>query len=94
MEQQSKLYQPGYPFEYYFEDQNFSKLWSSDQKLAVILELFTGIALGIACIGLFGLSVFAAERRIKEIGIRKILGASVSQVTILSFKRFYCFLLQ
>ncbi len=88
LEQQWKLYQPGYPFEYYFEDQNFSKLWSSDQKLAVILELFTGIALGIACIGLFGLSVFAAERRIKEIGIRKVLGASVSQVTILLSKDF------
>ncbi len=88
LKQQWNLYQPGYPFEYYFEDQNFSKLWSSDQKLAVILELFTGIALGIACIGLFGLSVFAAERRIKEIGIRKVLGASVSQVTILLSKDF------
>ena len=88
LEQQWKAYEPDYPFEYYFEDQNFSKLWSSDQKLAVILELFTGIALGIACIGLFGLSVFAAERRIKEIGIRKVLGASVSQVTILLSKDF------
>ncbi len=88
LEQQWKAYEPDYPFEYYFEDQNFSKLWSSDQKLAVILELFTGIALGIACIGLFGLSVFAAERRIKEIGIRKVLGASVSRITVLLSKDF------
>ena len=88
LRQQWKSFQPDYPFEYYFEDQNFSKLWSSEQKLTVILEVFTGIAMGIACIGLFGLSVFAAERRIKEIGIRKVLGASVSNVAILLAKDF------
>ncbi|MEP7231223.1 MAG: ABC transporter permease [Ginsengibacter sp.] len=88
LQKQWKTFQPDYPFEYYFEDQNFSKLWSSDQKLTVILEVFTGIAMGIACIGLFGLSVFAAERRIKEIGIRKVLGASVSHVAILLSKDF------
>jgi len=88
VQQKWKLYQPDYPFEYYFEDQNFSRLWASDQKLDIILKIFMGITLGIACIGLFGLSVFAAERRIKEIGIRKVLGASVSNITILLSKDF------
>ena len=88
LQQQWRSFQPDYPFEYYFEDQNFSKLWSSDQKLIVILEVFTCIAVGIACMGLFGLSVFAVERRIKEIGVRKVLGASVPDITLLLSKDF------
>ncbi len=76
LEQQWKSFQPKYNFEYFFVDQNFARLWTSDKKLSVILSAFTIIALGIACIGLFGLSIFAIERRVKEIGIRKVMGAS------------------
>lgn len=88
LEGQWKSFQPKYSFEYFFVDQNFSRLWTSDGKLSVILSIFTVIALGIACIGLFGLSIFAIERRTKEIGIRKVMGASFIQIINLLSKEY------
>lgn len=88
LEKTWKVYQPHYPFEYYFEDQNFATLWASDKKLATILSVFTAVAIGIACIGLFGLSVFATERRTKEIGIRKVLGAPAGRIVLLLAKEY------
>jgi putative ABC transport system permease protein len=76
---------PGIPFVYSFMDKDFQKNYEKDQRISGMVGYFTLIAILIACLGLFGLSAFAAEQRIKEIGIRKVLGASVvSIVTLLS----------
>lgn len=72
---------PGIPFEYAFLDQEVAKLYNTEQIFSRIIGLFTLIALLISCLGLFGLSVFAAEQRTKEIGIRKVLGASMGSLT-------------
>ncbi len=72
---------PGEPFEYSFLDQDFQKNYKADRQMAALVGSFTGIAILISCLGLFGLAAFAAERRTKEIGIRKVLGASVSNIT-------------
>jgi putative ABC transport system permease protein len=76
---------PGEPFNYSFLDQDFQKVYRSEQKLSRIFVLFSVLAIVIACLGLFALTSFTAEQRTKEIGIRKVLGASVTQViTLLS----------
>jgi putative ABC transport system permease protein len=66
--------------EFHFLDQNFAKQYQSEQKQGSILFIFTILAIGIACLGLFGLVTFTAEQRVKEIGIRKVLGASVTSI--------------
>ena len=74
------LYQqfnPGYPLNYKFLNQEYQQLYDAEQKVSVISRYFAGLAILISCLGLFGLATYTAERRIKEIGIRKILGASV-----------------
>lgn len=71
--------------EFHFLDQNFANQYQSEQKQGNILLIFTVLAISIACLGLFGLVTFTAEQRVKEIGIRKVLGASVTSiVTLLS----------
>ena len=79
---------PGLPYEHSFLDQDFAKLYESEQTLTHIIGAFTLIAILISCLGLFGLSVFTAEQRTKEIGIRKVLGASVAGLTGLLAKDF------
>lgn len=74
---------PNDPFEYTFLDEEFQKNYAADNKLASIVRYFTFIAIIISCLGLFGLAAFSAEQRAKEIGIRKVLGASVSVVVSL-----------
>jgi putative ABC transport system permease protein len=76
------------PLEYHFLDTNFSKQYSAEEKQGRIALLFTMLAIVISCLGLFGLAAFSTEQRTKEIGIRKVLGASVAQVTILLSKDF------
>lgn len=77
---------PDFPFEFSFLDDNINNLYKTEQSLSRIITVFTFIAIFISCLGLFGLSVFAAEQRRKEIGIRKVLGAStLGIVRILSF---------
>ncbi len=71
---------PNSPFDYYFLDDAFNRLFQTEQRLANVLNVFTAAGILIACLGLFGLVAFAAERRTKEIGIRKVLGASVSSL--------------
>jgi putative ABC transport system permease protein len=71
------------PFEYRFLDDDFNKLYSSEIRLGKVMNLFSGIAVALACLGLFGLSAYAAQRRIKEIGIRKVLGASTGHIVLL-----------
>ncbi len=76
------------PFEYSFLDENISKLYDEDKKVARIINSFTAIAMLISCLGLYGLSTYMAERRFKEIGVRKVMGASVTQITALMSKEF------
>lgn len=79
---------PGRPFEYRFLDDDYNKLYSSEIRLGSIMNLFTSIAIVLACLGLFGISSFNASQRIKEIGIRKVLGASVSNLVFTLSKDF------
>ena len=76
-----KTMAPGQPFNYYFLDDSFNTTYESEQRLGRIFTIFTILSIIIACLGLFGLAAFSAEKRSKEIGIRKVLGASVSQIT-------------
>jgi putative ABC transport system permease protein len=79
---------PGIPFVYSFLDKDFQKNYEKDQRASGIVWGFTVIAILIACLGLFGLSAFAAEQRFKEIGVRKVLGASVINIVGLLSKDF------
>ncbi len=81
-------YHSANPFAYYFLDESFNKTFSTEMRLSKMFSLFTGFAIFIACMGLFGLVAFAAETRTKEIGIRKVLGASVSNIVSLLSKDF------
>jgi putative ABC transport system permease protein len=83
-----KKYEGKRPFEYYFLDDAFDQLYKSEDKLSTIFSAFTAIAIVIACLGLFGLITFTAETRIKEIGIRKILGASIQNIFVMLSKDF------
>jgi putative ABC transport system permease protein len=74
---------PNQPFEYEFLDQSFAKQYSSDERRGNLFLTFSGIAILIACIGLFGLATFTARQRTKEIGVRKVLGASVAGIVSL-----------
>ena len=79
---------PHRPFVYRFLDQEFNALYRADQQTGQILSAFAVLAVLIACLGLFGLASFAAEQRTKEIGVRKVLGASASQIVLLLTKDF------
>lgn len=79
---------PGVPLQYNFVDDNISKQYGDEQKMQGVFYSFAGLSLLIACLGLFGLSIFIVERKIKEIGIRKVLGASVTGITVLLTKDF------
>jgi len=68
------------PFTYSFLDDRFNNTYRSEQKVAMILGIFAGLTIFVACLGLFGLAMFTAEQRTKEIGIRKVLGASVATI--------------
>ena len=76
------------PFEYSFLDQKFNDLFKEEQRLAQLFTVMTGIAIFVACLGILGLASFTAEQRTKEIGIRKIMGASVSSVSALLSREF------
>lgn len=76
---------PSKPFEYHFMDDDFNRLYSSEIRLGKVLNIFAGIAIALACLGLLGLSAYSTKQRVKEIGIRKVLGASVANIaTVLS----------
>lgn len=83
-----KKLNPNEPFEYSFLDQDFQKNYEADSRRASLINYFTIIAIIISCLGLFGLATFTAEQRTKEIGIRKVLGASVYGVVALLSKDF------
>ncbi|QHS57279.1 FtsX-like permease family protein [Mucilaginibacter sp. 14171R-50] len=74
---------PGYPFEYQFLDDHFAEVYRADDQVSKIVGILAGLAILISCLGLFGLASFSAEKRIKEIGVRKVLGASVQNIVML-----------
>jgi putative ABC transport system permease protein len=88
MERSWRKFFPETPFEYTFLDENFDRLYQSEQRQATIFTSFACIAIFIACLGLFGLSAFAISQRVKEIGVRKVLGASTSGLVGLLAKDF------
>jgi ABC-type antimicrobial peptide transport system permease subunit len=73
-------YNPGFTLDYRFLDDEFARLYAAEQRVSTLSRYFAGIAILISCLGLFGLAAFTTERRIKEIGIRKILGSSNFQI--------------
>lgn len=79
---------PSWPFQYSFLDEHFAELYRSDQQMEVVVKVMAILAILIACMGLFGLAAIITEKKIKEIGIRKILGASVGQILVQLSKNF------
>jgi len=88
IERSWKEFAPGYPFEYTFVDENFAQQYEVHVRIGKTVGYLTALAIFIACLGLFGLASFTAEQRTKEIGIRKVLGASVSGIVLLLFRDF------
>ena len=83
-----KEFEPNVPFNYSFLDERFDQLFRSEQNLGKIFSLFTGLAIFIACLGLLGLASYTTEKRAREIGIRKVLGASVSNILYMLSKEY------
>jgi len=93
VEKQFKKYNPEYPFEYNFLDSLFDDLYKQDVHVGQLFNCFAIIAVLISCLGLFGLVTFTAESRVKEIGVRKVLGASVPHIVTLLSKDFFVLVL-
>ena len=83
-----KKYNPKYPFDYVFVDDDLNRQYHNEMIVGQLAYVFAFIAIFISCMGLFGLSMFMAEQRTKEIGIRKVVGASVSRIVALLSKDF------
>jgi putative ABC transport system permease protein len=81
-------YAPDYPFSFEFMDEAFNRQYASDMELRRLFNLFSVLSIIVACLGLFGLASFTAEQKTKEIGIRKVLGAQVSDIVTLTAKEF------
>ena len=88
IEQVFKKFNPAYPFTYSFVDQEYTKKFKDQQQTGQLAFIFSGLAIFISCLGLFGLASYIAETRIKEIGIRKVLGASIGNITTMLSKDF------
>jgi putative ABC transport system permease protein len=83
-----KKYNPDYPFEYHFIDEAYAKKFNDEQTTGVLTGFFAGLTIFISCLGLFGLATYMASSRVKEIGVRKVLGASVLNITALLSRDF------
>lgn len=79
---------PHIPFNYVFVDDQFAAQYQADRQVGRIMGIFTLLTVAISCLGLFGLAVFSTERRIKEIGVRKVLGASTGNITVMLSRQF------
>lgn len=88
IEKKWKAFDPRHPMEYFFLDENFNSKYQSEEKMLSVFGYFAGLTILISCLGLFGLASFATEQRIKEIGIRKVLGASVGNIVTMINKDF------
>jgi ABC-type antimicrobial peptide transport system permease subunit len=83
-----KKYNPNYPFEYYFVDVSYATKFLGEKRFGQMAAVFAGLTIFISCLGLFALAAYMAENRTKEIGVRKVLGASISAITTLLSKDF------
>jgi putative ABC transport system permease protein len=83
LESKWKTLVPHRPFEYHFLEEDFNTLYQSELRLGKVLNVFAGIAIALACLGLLGLSAYTVKQRQKEIGIRKVLGAGIGQIATL-----------
>jgi ABC-type antimicrobial peptide transport system permease subunit len=81
-------YSKGLFFDYHFMDEEYEALYNAENRVSILSRYFAGLAILISCLGLFGLAAFTAQRRQKEIGIRKVIGASVSTIVIMLSKDF------
>jgi putative ABC transport system permease protein len=88
LEQVFKKYSPSVPFEYQFVDQEFQKKFITEELITKLANIFSALAIFICCLGLAGLAFFTIEKRFREIGVRKVLGASVQQLLMLISKEF------
>jgi putative ABC transport system permease protein len=88
IEQTVEQHNPAYPFEFQFVDQEYDKLYRSEQRTSALSKIFAFLAIFVSCLGLFGLAAFATQQRTKEIGIRKVMGATVVQLSSLLSKEF------
>ena len=88
LKRQWQRFAPGQPFEYSFLDERFAEIYRSEQRLGTVFGVFSGLAVLIACLGLLALAAFMAERRTKEVGIRKVMGASVAEILLLLSREF------
>lgn len=88
LEQTMAKFDPENNHEFRFFDERYNAMYHSEQQMEIILKIFTGLAIFIACLGLFGLSTFMTQQRTKEIGIRKVLGANVPNIVIILSKEF------
>lgn len=83
-----KKHNPQYPFDYHFVDEEYAKKFNDERRTGTLATLFAGLTIFISCLGLFGLATYMAENRVKEIGIRKVLGAGIAGITALMSKDF------
>jgi ABC-type antimicrobial peptide transport system permease subunit len=83
-----KKYNPRYPWEYVFTDDAYARKFREEQQIGSLSALFAGLTILISCLGLFALAAYMAENRIREIGVRKVLGASVASITTLLAREF------
>jgi putative ABC transport system permease protein len=83
-----KKYNPLYPFEFHFTDEEYAQKFGDERLIGTLASLFAALTIFISCLGLFGLATYMAENRIREIGVRKVLGASVANITALLSKDF------
>jgi len=86
LEQVCKQLEPKFPFNYFFVDEDYKKLYDNEQTVSRLSNVFSFLAIFISCLGLLGLTMFTAEQRTKEIGIRKVIGASVSDIVMMLSK--------
>ena len=88
IKQKYEAFFPGNIFDYTFLDESFNRQYESEQLFGKVFGIFAGLAIFVACLGLFGLAMFSTMQRRKEIGVRKVLGASVSNILLLLSKDF------
>jgi putative ABC transport system permease protein len=79
---------PSFPFDYTFLDAHFEEVYRSDKQMSAVVAIMAGLSILISCIGLFGLAAITIEKKTKEIGVRKVLGATESQITVLLSRNF------
>ena len=93
LETQWKEIEPTWPFTYEFIDESFTAMYKSERQLGYMLTFFTALGIFVACLGLFGLVYYTTAQRIKEIGIRKVMGATVTDIVVLINKNFLALML-